>query len=155
MCAKRKPVTKSERFLKMFLRAVGSAALLAIVAVFMPYSWMNAIHRGLGMGVLPAAPVVGYLARSTSAFYAVIGGLAWLVSFDLRRYASITLYLGMVFVCLGIGLFGIDFVEGMPAFWTWGEGPINLAMGLGVLILRRGVPFDVRGSAHSPDNSSA
>ena len=76
----------------------------------MPYSWMNAIHSRLGMGELPSAPVVGYLARSTSAFYAIIGGLAWLISYDLRRYASLTLYLGIVFVCMGIILFGVDLI---------------------------------------------
>jgi hypothetical protein len=28
-------------------------------------------------------PVVGSLARSTSAFYAMLGGLFWIISFDL------------------------------------------------------------------------
>ena len=156
-------MTKSERILKIFLRLVGSAALFAIVAVFMPYSWMNAIHSRLGMGELPSEPVVGYLARSTSAFYAIMGGLVWLVSFDLRHYKNVTLYIGIVFVCMGIVLFGIDLVEGMPAFWAWGEGPINVAMGSCLLVLRRGVPLDARGDARgevhdearSPDGSSA
>ena len=32
-----------------------------------PYSWMDAIHQGLGMGKLPDAPIVGYLVRSGHA----------------------------------------------------------------------------------------
>ena len=68
-------MTRSGRALQLFLRAIGSVALLAIFAVFMPYSWMKAVHGWLGMGTLPNDPIVGYLARSTSIFYALLGGL--------------------------------------------------------------------------------
>jgi hypothetical protein len=56
--------------------------LSAAFFVAAPYSWMNAIHQWLGLGVLPDAPVAGYLARSTSAFYAMLGGLLWVLLFD-------------------------------------------------------------------------
>ena len=46
---------------------------------------MVAMHADLGLGRLPDAPIVGYLARSTSAFYAIEGGLFWVVSIDLVR----------------------------------------------------------------------
>jgi len=133
-------VTRSERALKALLRIAGSAALLAIFAVFMPYSWMDAVHRRLGMGRLPTAPIVGYLARSTSAFYAILGGLLWLVSFDLWRYRTLLGYLGAALAAFGAVWIGVDFAEGMPSFWTWQEGPIVVAMGSGILVLRRGVP---------------
>jgi len=70
----------SEQVLKLFLRLIGSAALLALIFVAAPHAWMDAIHAQMGMGQLPDAPVVGYLARSTSAFYALLGGLLWVVS---------------------------------------------------------------------------
>lgn len=54
-----------DRFLRLFLWIVGTASLLAVAAVVMPYAWMNAIHQWLGMGRLPSDPIVGYLARST------------------------------------------------------------------------------------------
>lgn len=139
-----------ERMLKIFLRVVGSSTLLATVAVFMPYAWMDAIHRMLGMGELPSEPIVGYLARSTSAFYAIIGGLAWVVSFDLRRHAAVTLYLGIAFVCTGVVLLGVDVVEGMPWFWSLVEAPTDIGIGAIILILRRGVPAEgVGGEAGS------
>ena len=68
-------MARYERSFKLFLRVVGTVALLAVVAVVMPYSWMDAVHQRLGMGKLPPEPIVGYLARSTSAFYAMLGGL--------------------------------------------------------------------------------
>ncbi|MHC5056247.1 MAG: hypothetical protein ACYTKD_16225 [Planctomycetota bacterium] len=146
-------VTKSERILKILLRVVGTTALLAIVAVFMPYSWMDAIHRALAIGELPSAPIVGYLARSTSAFYAILGGLLWSVSADLRRYRALLGYLGAALVAFGTVWIGVDVVEGMPSFWTCQEGPIVVAMGSAILVLRRGVPAD--GGGASADGPSA
>ena len=128
-------MTKQEYFFKLFLRIIGSAALFAIVAVVMPYSWMNAINKWLGMGELPAEPIVGYLARSTSAFYALLGGLFWVISFDLHRHRLVLCYLGIVIVIFGAALFIIDLLEGMPLSWSFTEGPFNITFGVVVLIL--------------------
>jgi len=119
--------------LRWFLRLIGTASLLAILFVPAPYACMNSIHRLLGMGVLPDAPVVGYLARSTSGFYALLGGLLWVVSFDLARYRRILWYLGVSFVLFGLSLAAIDSIEGLPLFWRVAEGPIDA--GFGVIIL--------------------
>ena len=56
-------MTKSDKALVLLLRFVGVSALLALVAVFMPVSWMAATHRRLGPGEMPTAPVVEYLAH--------------------------------------------------------------------------------------------
>lgn len=117
----------------MFLRISGCVSGLAVFAVVMPYCWMNAIHQWLGMGKLPDEPIVGYLARSTSAFYALLGGLLWVVSFHLRRNRLVLRYLGIAMVLFGIALFGVDLVEGMPLFWKVCEGPINIAFGIVIL----------------------
>src|SRR5215471_12255409 len=68
-------MTKSDKVLVLLLRIVGVPALFALVAVFMPVSWMAATHRWLGLGEMPTGPVVEYLARSLSAFYAVTSAL--------------------------------------------------------------------------------
>jgi len=128
-------VIKQEYFLKLLLRVIGTAGLFAIVAVVMPYSWVNAIHNSLGMGELPSEPIVGYLARSTSAFYALLGGLFWVVSFDLHRHKLVLCYLGVVIVIFGAALFIIDLLEGMPLHWSLTEGPFNLIFGVVILIM--------------------
>ena len=128
-----------EQFLRLFLRLVGSTAALAAFCVVMPYAWMNATHQFLGMGVLPDQPVVGYLARSTSAFYALFGGLFWVLSFDLRRYGPVLRYLGVVTILLGVALFVVDRREGLPFFWQAGEGPIDVAIGAAILWLSHAV----------------
>ena len=108
---------------------------MATIAVLIPYSWMNAIHNWLGMGQLPAEPIVGYLARSTSAFYALLGGLLWVVSFDLHRHKLVLCYLGGAIVIFGAALLIVDLLEGMPFYWSLTEGPINIAFGIVILVL--------------------
>jgi len=129
-----------DRFLRLFLRIIGTVSLLAVVAVVMPYSRMNAIHQWLGMGQLPSGPIVGYLARSTSAFYALLGGLMWIVSWDLRRHRLVLCYLGVAIILFGAALFAVDLLEGMPHYWSFFEGPIDIAFGIVILLLsyRRG-----------------
>ena len=112
------------RALRILLRAFGGVTLLAAPFVFVPWTWMNAIHEGLlGMGRLPDQPIVGYLARSTSAFYAMMGGLFVLMSFDLQRYRPAIGYLLAVSVAFGVIIFGVDIAEGMPVYWRATEGP--------------------------------
>jgi hypothetical protein len=130
-------MSKQDRLLTLFLRIMGSAALLAVGAVVMPYSWMDAIHRWLGMGRLPSEPIVGYLARSTSGFYALFGGLMWVVSLDLQRHRLVLCYLGVAVIVFHLALFAVDIFEGMPLYWSLGEGPVNTAFGVYILVSSR------------------
>ena len=125
------------RALRLLLRVVGSVSLTALVFVMVPYSWMNDIHGWLGLGALPPEPVVGYLARSASALYALTGGLLWVLSFDLGRNRLAIGYLGYAFIAFGVVLTFVDWLEGMPLFWKLGEGPIVIAFGLVMSILVR------------------
>lgn len=130
--------TSHERALKVGFRVVGTGALLALPFVFIPDAWMDAIHRWLGMGALPPEPVVGYLARSASFFYAMLGGLLWVVSFDLRRHRPVAIYLAGAFLAFGCVLLAVDWLQGMPLWWTLGEGGFNIAVGaVGLLLVRR------------------
>ena len=77
----------TERHLKLLLRVVGIVSLPAVVAVFMPYSWLV---RGVELAE-PGTPVrvlVSYLARLLSAFYVLLGAMMVLFSTDVRRYAG-------------------------------------------------------------------
>ena len=121
---------ESEYLLVMFLRVAGAASLCGLIFVPFPYRWMDAVHRWLGMGPLPNAPIVLYLARSTSLFYAIIGALMWLVSFDVHRYHDVVLFVAGTYVFMGVTLTVVDWVDGMPRFWKLGEGPIVVSLGL-------------------------
>lgn len=129
----------AEQLLKFILRLMGSSSLLALVFVFAPHAWMDQIHAQLGMGPLPNQPVVGYLARSTSAFYALLGGLFWMLSFDPKRHRAVLIHLSYSVVALGVMLLFVDWLEGMPRFWKLWEGPFVITFGVVMLLLSRAI----------------
>jgi len=124
-----------ERWLVLLLRFGGLLTLSAFVAMFLPAAWMERIHRMLGLGPFPAGPLVDYLTRSISALYGFHGGLLLLVSCDVRRHAPVVRYLGVMNILFGLLMLGIDLHAGMPAWWTFGEGPPVVVLGLALLYL--------------------
>jgi hypothetical protein len=113
---------------------VGGVELCAIPFILIPVPWMDAVHdRVRGLGPLPQAPVVEYMARSLSALYAVHGAVVFRLSFDIARFRPLVGFLGGVHVALGVVVLGIDLAAGVPTWWVAGEGP-GIAVG-GVLLL--------------------
>lgn len=130
-------MTNTDKALVLLLRLVGVPALFALVAVVMPTSWMAATHRWLGLGEMPAGPVVEYLARSVSAFYALVGALCLVVASDLDRYRPLVRFLGVAFALMSVVLLGVDLAAGMPWWWTASEGPGGVVFGALVFVLAR------------------
>lgn len=138
--------------LRLLLR-VGSVLLItAFAAVALPTGTMVEIHRWLGLGEMPTTPLVEYLTRSLSLFYGFHGVLLLLVSRDLVRFRPIVVYLGVINVVGGAVLFAIDLGAGLPAWWTWSEGPPLMVVGIAILYLVRNVPQN-RSSSSSVDPS--
>ena len=121
---------RSERVAVFVLRLIGIGGLCAIPAILMPDSWIAAIHTAAGLGEFPDAPIVGYLARSLSAFYAFNGAIALVISFDIRRYRPVIRLLAALFTMMGLVLLGIDLATGMPLLWTVCEVPSTIAIGV-------------------------
>jgi hypothetical protein len=96
----------------------------------MPLRFMDTVHRTLGMGPLPSQPIVEYLARSTSAFYALLGALLWAFSFDLDRYRPLVHKIGFGLIALGVLLLLNDIQSELPRFWQVAEGPIDALFGV-------------------------
>src|SRR5215831_3772178 len=130
-------MTKSDKAPALLLRLMGVPALFALVAVVMPVSWMAATHRWLGLGEMPTGPVVEYLARSLSAFYAVMGALCLVVAADLERYRPLVRFLGLAFGLMSLVLLGVDLAAGMPWWWTASEGPGGVVFGALLFVLAR------------------
>jgi hypothetical protein len=132
-------MNKSEVAIVVILRVVGIGGLFAIPAIFLPFSWMNAIHQSAGLGELPDAPIVDYLPRSLSAAYAIISAMTLYVSFDIRRYRGFIQLWAIVVIAFGCAQLGIDLHAGLPLSWIIGEGPPTIVVGLIALWLQRNV----------------
>jgi hypothetical protein len=139
----------SERFLKVLLHLVGTVAALGAFAVFMPTAWMARCHEWLGLGKLPEGAIVGYLARSLSAFYAMLGGLLILVSGDPRRYASVITYVAVMGLVFGAAILIIDILIRLPLYWTLGEAGSLFPLGIIILVLQRSIRTSDAGSIQS------
>ena len=101
----------------MLLRVVGIVSLPAIIAVFMPHSWLV---RGTELAE-PGTPVkvlVSYLARLLSAFYVLLGAMMLILSTDVRRYAG-AIRLIALWSLMAVGGFVI---YGVPALVKGGFG---------------------------------
>jgi hypothetical protein len=137
----------ADKVLAILLRVMGAGGLLALIAVFLPLSWMAATHRWLGLGEMPTGPVVEYLARSLSILYALFGALFLVVAADLERYRPLVRFLALACVPLSLVFLGVDLAAGMPWWWTACEGPPGIGVGALLYVLAR--------PAHRDDGSSA
>ncbi len=113
--------------------------LLAIGAVIMPQHGMAVVHAWLGMGELPQAPVVDYLARSASLMYAQHAVVFLFLSGDVRRYRRLIALMAIIAIVSGGVMLTIDLVAGIPLFWTVIEGPGYIVLASAVLALQRRV----------------
>src|SRR4029453_603233 len=95
---------------------------------------------------MPTGPVVEYLARSVSAFYALVGALCLMVAADLERYRPLVRFLGVAFALMSVALLGVhlggglrggDLGAGMPWWWTASEGPAGIGVGALLFFLAR------------------
>ena len=118
-----------ERTLALLLRIVGLVSFSAIVPTFMPFAWMEAVHRWLGLGELPDVPIVHYLTRSASLLYAAHGAVVVYISFNVPRYLPALRFVGGVLILCGLTMTAIDLSARMPWFWTVLEGPFLLLAG--------------------------
>jgi hypothetical protein len=114
----------------------------AAVAVFLPWEAMDAIHAEMGLGRMPHAPIVDYLARSLSLIYASMAPLCGFLARDVLKHREIIAFQAVVKCIGGIGLLALDLAIGMPPFWTACEGPLIMALSVAVLLLVRGLAPD-------------
>jgi hypothetical protein len=149
-------MTSTSNVLVILFRILGVTALFALVAVFMPVSWMVATHRWLGLGGMPTVPVVEYLAPSLSAFFALLGALLLVAASDLERCQPLVRFLGVAFALMGLVLLGVDLAAEMPWWWSASERPGGVVFGALLFYLARpihsktGTPCPVRCARHAP-----
>ncbi|MCY2991824.1 MAG: hypothetical protein NTY19_28700 [Planctomycetota bacterium] len=124
-----------EKTLRLFLQAFAVLLLTALAPVVMPFAWMQATHRWLGLGELPTGPIIGYLARSLSLLYAFHGALLLAISFDVRRYLPLIRVFAVLGIVFGVSVLSLDWTVGLPLSWILSEGPFIIPASVLVLWL--------------------
>jgi hypothetical protein len=109
-------MTWMEKSLMVLLRLSATTLLLAVVPVLIPHAWMDSIHRGIGLGQLPAMPLIGYLTRSLSALYARHRAIILFVSFDVHCYLPLIRFLAVASGVFAASLLVLDLAWRMA--WT-------------------------------------
>ncbi|MBW8040473.1 MAG: hypothetical protein FVQ85_10775 [Planctomycetes bacterium] len=135
-------MNKTERGLKLLLLIVGIVSLPAVIAVFMPYSWLV---RGVELAE-PGTPVgvlVSYLSRLLSAFYVLLGGMLVVFSTDVRRYAGAIRLVALWSLMAVVGFLiygGPALVKGGVGWFIWfvaGDVAFGLSFAVAILLLQR------------------
>jgi uncharacterized membrane protein len=117
------PLNRQEKALVLLLRLDAVILLTALVPAVMPFAWMQEIHRSLGIGELVASPLIGYLTRSLSLLYGLLGAVEMFASGDVRRYQPVIRFIAMLGIVFGLWIAGLDIAIGMPIYWSYSEGP--------------------------------
>ncbi|MHC4545276.1 MAG: hypothetical protein ACYTDW_08240 [Planctomycetota bacterium] len=131
----------TERALKLLLRIVGIVSLPAIIAVFMPYSWLV---RGVELAEpgIPVGVLVSYLARLLSAFYVLLGGMMVVFSTDVRRYAGAIRLVALwsLMAVVGFLIYGSPaLVKGGFGWFIWfvaGDVAFGFTFAVAILLLQ-------------------
>ena len=127
---------KRETSLKVFLRVAAATCLVAIAPALMPRAWIVACHGWLGFGAFPEQPIAEYLARSTSALCAFYGGLLWVLSGDVRRFAPIITYQAVAIGLLATAGNVLSVRCGMPVWWAASDATGATTIGVVSLVLQ-------------------
>jgi len=84
----------------------------------MPRSWMEVSHAWLGMGAMPGGPLLMFMIRQASYTYGMHGLSLWILASDVARFRPLIIFNGIAFLLAAPVFFLIDFVSGMPWYWT-------------------------------------
>lgn len=134
-------MSSAEQRLTLVTRLMSIPLLAAVPCAVMPFAWMDRVHAWLGLGVLPAIPIVEYLARSCSLLYAMHGALILYLSFNVRRFLPVLRFLAYVGMGFGALMIPLDHASSLPPAWCWCEGSSIILESLLLLwLVRRAQP---------------
>jgi len=128
----------SEKCLKFILRLNGLLAIMAVVAVFMPHSWLawcvSKVEPELSVGFL-----VAYLARSLSMFFVLVGLFLLIFASDVHLYRKSITCVAIWIIC-AIGCFVLyswpsfpDLVKHWFFWFVVGDASLSLGFALAIL----------------------
>lgn len=133
------------RTLAWLLRGTGAVMLPALAAVVAPAELLGRVSTAIGMGPLPEAPVVLYLARHLSGVYAGFGVLMFVLATDVQRYRPVIITLALILAGLGLLLTAILIGLGLGRSWLMLDGLFACGFAVAAIWLARQLPANRQG----------
>jgi hypothetical protein len=112
---------------------MGIACLLALPALLMPMSALEACANLFAAVEFPRAPLFAYLLRAALATYAAVGVFYVILAVRPEKYPVLVPFSGVAAVYLGVALAIVGGITGLPALWFVPDALFSIV--LGVLIL--------------------
>ena len=112
-------MTNPAKWLRVVMIVEGLLMALAIVPAVMPLSWIEATHRFLGMGRFPNGFLPEYLARMTSAMYAMMGAILLFLAWDVRRFAPVIKFAYFIQIPVAIAVMAVLASRHVNIIYYW------------------------------------
>lgn len=123
------------RLLKLIL-AVGALGWgVSVFGVLLPWPVAEDCLRGLGVGPLPADPMLDYWLRMAGGGFTMVGVLFAAILINPRKYGAVLPLLAWLCVAEGVVLLASGLRLGLPPFPFWGDVSFCLGVGLGLLVV--------------------
>lgn len=146
--------SRPDRGLLLFLRFIGGVTLLAFGAAVMPSQWIVEAAEWLGFDPFPDSPLTYYLARNLSLLYGFVGVSLLVIAADLDRYRPLVRVAWIGVLAFGTLQLIVDWMSGLPLWWTLGEGLSTVVGGFLLAWLDHRTPASVTATAHPSSRPS-
>jgi len=124
-----------ESVMRLLVWAAVAGWGVALLGVFLPWSWMEVVLQGLGKGSDPVGdPMLRYWLRMATASWSVIGFLYLCCALRPKKYGAMLPLLGGGSVFVGIVLLLNGFALSLPLFPFLGDVTFCLGVGGGILL---------------------
>lgn len=153
-------MSHSEKCLKSILRLNGILGIMAVVAVVMPHAWLAGCVSKVEPG-LPVEFLVGYLARSLSMFFVLVGTFLVIFSTDVVRYrvpiTVVAIWILMAILCFGA--YSWPYLSDLSKQWFFwfvvGDAAWSFAFALAILVLQFRVSHEKAGGSDAEQEAAA
>lgn len=124
------------RLLKLILMVAALGWGISVVGVLLPWPVAENCLRGLGVGPLPADPMLDYWLRMAGGGFTMVGALFVAILVQPRKYEVLLPMLAWLCIAEGVVLLVSGLRLGLPPFPFWGDVSFCLGVGIGLLVVQ-------------------
>lgn len=141
------------RLLKLILMVAALGWGISVVGVLLPWPVAENCLRGLGVGPLPADPMLDYWLRMAGGGFTMVGALFVAILVQPRKYEVLLPMLAWLCIAEGVVLLVSGLRLGLPPFPFWGDVSFCLGVGVGLLVVQPRAARERENSVQPKENT--